>query len=73
MVAPLVCMPIPANTIDWPNVGSKLGQRRRLWSSIDQALGQCFALTAMLQNILEYCDSSSSFLNGPVSPPLFQH
>ena len=30
----------PANTIRWPNVGSKLGRRRRRWANIEPTLGQ---------------------------------
>ena len=31
----------PANTIHCPIVGSMLGQRRRRWTNIEPALGQC--------------------------------
>ena len=31
----------PANTIDCAIVGSMLGQRRRRWTNIEPALGQC--------------------------------
>ena len=31
----------PANTVQCPIVGSMLGQRRRRWTNIETALGQC--------------------------------
>ena len=38
---------VPANTIHCPIVGSMLGQRRRRWTNIDPALGQCLVFAGV--------------------------
>ena len=34
----------PANTRHSPNVSSKLGKRRRRWTSIEETMGECLVL-----------------------------
>ena len=48
------------NTIHWPNVGLKLGQRRRRWPNINPALGQFIVLTGMYVEPFSICNCTTT-------------
>ena len=48
--------PVPANTRPWPIAGSRLGQRRRRWTSLEPAMGQriVYAIIVMSPTQTQY-------------------
>ena len=49
----------------WPNVDLMLGQRRRRWTSIKSALGQCPALSGMLLSQLLCANEAAAMVSVP--------